>query len=461
VALTPTIKPNDWTGLNRIIRKLGSLTLGITSSPTFASLTLSGSTASSIIYVDSSKILKSATISLPLVLTTGVLSITGLSTLGTANYLPGANAAGTGWEYKQLAGTSNRVTVTHAANLITLSGPQDIHTGASPTFAGLTVGSLAGVLKAATGVVSGSATFDDVGNGSSTTMRTNLNVDLLDGSHASAFQPAHTNLASLAGLTFVSTSFVKMTSAGTFGLDTNVYLTSFTESDPIAMGYIDQSVKVAASPQFANLIITSGGKIKPSANSTSAINIAQADGTAFVTFNATYKRLGVNCTPNRTVDFYSTEETVPQFYFNGNPGGVYTTRVGINNSINSGFGLYISNSLKWSVASYDDDYYLPGSDDGYPFSIFNDAMGIPALLIDGIFNKITVFNDISPSEDESYNLGASDKAWNIIYSYTFQPLTGYKSVDGSAGISATITYLKNLTTSGTLTFKNGILTAQT
>jgi hypothetical protein len=38
-------------------------------------------------------------------------------------------------------------------------------------------------------------------------------------------QPLATNLTSLAGLTFVSTSFVKMTAAGTFALDTNTYLT--------------------------------------------------------------------------------------------------------------------------------------------------------------------------------------------------------------------------------------------
>ena len=41
-------------------------------------------------------------------------------------------------------------------------------------------------------------------------------------------QQANTNLTSLAGLTYASTSFVKMTAAGTFALDTNVYLTSVT-----------------------------------------------------------------------------------------------------------------------------------------------------------------------------------------------------------------------------------------
>jgi hypothetical protein len=39
-------------------------------------------------------------------------------------------------------------------------------------------------------------------------------------------QPLATNLTSLAALTFASTSFVKMTAAGTFALDTNTYLTA-------------------------------------------------------------------------------------------------------------------------------------------------------------------------------------------------------------------------------------------
>jgi hypothetical protein len=41
-------------------------------------------------------------------------------------------------------------------------------------------------------------------------------------------QPLATNLTSLAGLTYVSASFVKMTAAGTFTLDTNAYLTSLS-----------------------------------------------------------------------------------------------------------------------------------------------------------------------------------------------------------------------------------------
>ena len=45
-------------------------------------------------------------------------------------------------------------------------------------------------------------------------------------------QPLNANLTSISALTYASTSFVKMTAAGTFALDTNTYLTS--ESDTLA-----------------------------------------------------------------------------------------------------------------------------------------------------------------------------------------------------------------------------------
>ena len=72
--------------------------------------------------------------------TNRTFSIGGLSSLGTGNYVVGVNSGGTGWEYKQMIQTSNRVTVTHGANSITFSGPQDIHTAATPQFASLGLG---------------------------------------------------------------------------------------------------------------------------------------------------------------------------------------------------------------------------------------------------------------------------------------------------------------------------------
>jgi hypothetical protein len=69
---------------------------------------------------------------------------TGLSALGAANQLLGVNNGATGLEYKSLLGTTNQITVTHAANSITLALPQNIHTAATPTFGALNVGSASG-----------------------------------------------------------------------------------------------------------------------------------------------------------------------------------------------------------------------------------------------------------------------------------------------------------------------------
>lgn len=59
--------------------------------------------------------------------------------LGTANQVVGMNSAATGYEHKTIAGTANQVTVAQGAGTVTLSAPQDLHTGASPTFVALVV----------------------------------------------------------------------------------------------------------------------------------------------------------------------------------------------------------------------------------------------------------------------------------------------------------------------------------
>jgi hypothetical protein len=97
---------------------------------------------------------------------TGTLPVgnggTGLTAYGTANQIMGMNATGTALEYKTINGTTNQITVTNAANSLTLSLPQNIHTAATPTFGGVTLTGTTGVLKATAGVISGSATTTDL-----------------------------------------------------------------------------------------------------------------------------------------------------------------------------------------------------------------------------------------------------------------------------------------------------------
>ena len=67
---------------------------------------------------------------------------TGLTYIGSANQILGVSANASGLEYKTLNGTPNQIVVSHTPNSITFATPQDIHTGASPIFAGLTLSGL-------------------------------------------------------------------------------------------------------------------------------------------------------------------------------------------------------------------------------------------------------------------------------------------------------------------------------
>jgi hypothetical protein len=71
----------------------------------------------------------------------------GSLSLTVANKVLGVNATGTALEKKTIQGTANRVTVDlNTAKQITISTPQDGHTGASPTYAGLKLTNHAGIL---------------------------------------------------------------------------------------------------------------------------------------------------------------------------------------------------------------------------------------------------------------------------------------------------------------------------
>ena len=124
---------SDHASVIRAINKLASSKLGPGADPTFAGMAITGTltVAGAATFAGSVSI-------------TGALALDGL----TADRLVFGNSS------KELTstdlaswvtGTANRVTVTDDADgTITLSAPQDIHTGATPTFAGLTLSGLTG-----------------------------------------------------------------------------------------------------------------------------------------------------------------------------------------------------------------------------------------------------------------------------------------------------------------------------
>jgi hypothetical protein len=98
-------------------------------------------------------------------------------------------------------------------------------------------------------------------------------------------------------------------------------------------------------------------------------------------------RVGIGiAVPTHTLHAYSTQPSIPQYYFDTNR----LTRVGINSPTtpnpNTGIGFYIGDVLKWSNAVYQ------GNAGNYDYTIWNDQPPVPAagLFIDGDTNNVGI-----------------------------------------------------------------------
>lgn len=78
---------------------------------------------------------------------------------------------------------------------------------------------------------------------------------------ASTYQPVDGDLTAIAALGFTSTAFLKKTAANTWALDTNTYLTSFTETDPIFTAWLNAPSWVAGSTGKVILEASVGGNV--------------------------------------------------------------------------------------------------------------------------------------------------------------------------------------------------------
>ncbi len=109
-----------------------SLSLGTGDSPTFNALTLT-----SALTVPNGGTGVNALTEGGVLVGSGVGAVTALGAAGHGGLIIGS--AGADPVVAPLTGTANQLIVTNAAGSITLSTPQDIHTGASPTFTSLTI----------------------------------------------------------------------------------------------------------------------------------------------------------------------------------------------------------------------------------------------------------------------------------------------------------------------------------
>ncbi len=131
--LAEQAKPGDWRSVISAIRKLDTK-LGPHAKPTFAGVTLTTP-----LTVPNGGTGVATLTDHGILLGSGTDAITPLG-VATNGQLP-IGSTGADPVLATLTGTANQVIVANAAGSITLSTPQDIHTGASPTFAGLHINS--------------------------------------------------------------------------------------------------------------------------------------------------------------------------------------------------------------------------------------------------------------------------------------------------------------------------------
>lgn len=100
---------------------------------------------------------------------------TGTTALGTSNQILGVNNAGSAGEYKTLNGTTNQVTVSHAANSVTFALPQSINTTAAVQFSTVQVNAVRVNIAS---LVSGATINWDMSTGTHATITLGTNATL-------------------------------------------------------------------------------------------------------------------------------------------------------------------------------------------------------------------------------------------------------------------------------------------
>ncbi len=218
--------PGDWPYLEGVLNRLSKNTIGqnITplDSPTFAGLTITGL----------SGVLKAAA-----GVVSGNAAHSSLAGIGANDHHSQVHNLN-GTDHTGISGTTD-----HFISLDTSGLPKDSGYKASD-------------FATASGYVPYTGATSDLALGTYNITAANLNISnwntaygwgnwahtTLAGYGITDAQPLATNLTSLAGLSFASASFVKMTAAGTFGLDTNSYQS--LNSTLTALAGLDSSVGI-------------------------------------------------------------------------------------------------------------------------------------------------------------------------------------------------------------------------
>jgi hypothetical protein len=171
---------------------------------------------------------------------TNLTSLSGLTFASTAfvkmtaagTFALDTTAYGTGTVTSVSVTTANGVSGSVATNTTTPAITLTLGAITPTTVNGLTLTAAASGFTIAGGTTSKTLTVSNTLSLAGTDTST-LNIGTggtLGTAAFTAYQPSNTNLTSVAGLTFASTSFVKMTATGTFALDTTTYYPSSNPS---------------------------------------------------------------------------------------------------------------------------------------------------------------------------------------------------------------------------------------
>jgi len=243
---------------------------------------------------------------------TNLTSLSGL-TYSSGTYFVKMTSAGT-------FGLDNNTYLTSSTGVTTFSAGT---TGLTPSSATSGAITLAGTLGAANG-----------GTG-----YTSLASLAGDAAFTGAFQAKNTNLTSFSGLSFVSTSFVKMTAAGTFALDVNTYLTTSSAASTY-QPLENQRLSTSNSPSFVTQILTGTGATTTlqlaSANGVGSINWKNGSGTISW---ATYMPSGTNFWFRDMVNSLDLFGLVP------NTGALINGSLSLSNTVGTGTGALYAGAI--------------------------------------------------------------------------------------------------------------------
>jgi hypothetical protein len=276
-------------------------------------------------------------------------------------------------------------------------------------------------------------------------------------------QPLATNLTSISALTFASTSFVKMTAAGTFALDTNTYLTA--ESDTLASvtgrgNATTNAITVGGLTTSGNILNNAGYtyNIGTSANPFATIFAVNYNSPANFNIQAGQNLILQVASTNALQIFQTTRNVVIQ------NGGTFTDsgfRLDVNGtariqnqltttgSITAASaiarGVYMNQTL---VASANNDVLV--------------GLDIQPTFTAGAFTGVTNIalrhaGNISPSVDNTYTLGTGTNGYGLVWSRIFRS-NNTLTLQGQTDIvfsNTTIIAAKIMTTTGNFIIQNG------